>query len=110
MRNKPIEQAFGLAFDRRMFIWLDQQGVRSDEGFSFQFGDRYIAEYLENGKVMEIAIEDAWIDGQSALRIDRRSISTWRSSHETLSSADRMRVANNVRRACEFQGLRTTFD
>lgn len=93
-----------------MFIWLNKQGVRSDEGFALQFVGRLTAEYREDGKVVEIAIEDASIDGQAALRIDRRSISAWRSSDETLSSSHRARIADNVRRACEFQGLRVILD
>ncbi len=92
-----------------MFTWLNKQGVQSDEGFSFQFVGRFAAEYREGTKVMVVAIEDGFLDGKPAVNVSRGAFGSWRDGSSTLPG-DQTRIADNFRRACEFQGLRVVFD
>lgn len=93
-----------------MFTWLNKQGVQSDEGFALQFVGRFTAEYREGSKVMEVEIEDGFLDGKPAVNVSRSAFKSWRDDSFTLPPADQNRIAENFRRACEFQGLSVVFD
>lgn len=93
-----------------MFTWLNKQGVQSDEGFALQFVGRFIAEYREGSKVMEVEIEDGFIDGKPAVNVSLGAFKSWRDDPSTLSKDNQNRIAENFRRACEFQGVSVAFD
>jgi hypothetical protein len=93
-----------------MFTWLSKQGVQSDEGFSLQFVGRFSAEYREGSKVMEVAIEDGFLGGKPCVNVSRGAFRSWRGDSAALSQDDQGRIADNFRRACEFQGLSVVFD
>jgi hypothetical protein len=93
-----------------MFIWLNKQGVQSEEGFALQFVGRFIAEYREGTKVMEVEIEDGFLHGKPAVNVSREAFKSWRDDSSILPKDDQNRIAENFRRACEFQGLSVVFD
>ncbi|MBK7617018.1 MAG: hypothetical protein IPJ08_22210 [Burkholderiales bacterium] len=93
-----------------MFTWKNKQGVQSDEGFALQFVGRFAAEYREGSKVMEVEIEDGFLDGKPAVNVSRAAFRSWRDDSSTLPPDDQIRIADNFRRACEFQGLSVVFD
>jgi len=87
-----------------MFEWLNKQGVRSSDGFEFQFTGRFTAEYREHGRVIEL-----YVDGTPS------TTTVYESALEPLWSdipnaferkAERNRVISNIREALEFQGMR----
>lgn len=53
----PFGYAGASHFRAVMFEWLSKQGVRSSEGFEFQFTGRFTAEYREGDRVMELEVE-----------------------------------------------------
>jgi len=93
-----------------MFTWLNKQGVQSDEGFTLQFVGRFTAEYREGSKVMEVEIEDGFLNGKPAVNVSRGAFKSWRGDSSVLSQDVQSRIADNFRRACEFQGLSVVFD
>jgi len=93
-----------------MFTWLNKQGVQSDEGFAVQCVGRFTAEYREGSKVMEVEIEDGFFNGKPCVNVSRGAFASWRGQSATLSRDDQDRIADNFRRACEFQGLSVVFD
>lgn len=93
-----------------MFTWLNKQGVQSDEGFVLQFVGRFTAEYREGIKVMEVEIEDGFLNGRPAVNVSCTAFKSWRGESVTLPLETQNRIADNFRRACEFQGLGVVFD
>jgi hypothetical protein len=93
-----------------LFTWINKQGVRSDEGFALQFVGRFTAEYREGTKVMEIEVEDGFLDGKPAINVARGAFGSWRGDSSPIPPDDQRRIADNVRRACEFQGLTVVFN
>lgn len=89
-----------------MFTWLSKQGVESDEGFAFQFVDRFSAEYREPGRKLMVEVQDAFVDGKPAVQASCNCCATWHGEHAVISRDDQDRIIDNIRGACEFQGLR----
>jgi hypothetical protein len=85
-----------------MFTWINKQAVRSDEGFEFWFTGRFSAEYREDGRVMDVAVEGSG----PLIDISLQSL-RWR-NHDRAPDEHR-RIADNIRRACEFQKLFVVF-
>jgi hypothetical protein len=87
-----------------VFTWLNKQGVRSDQGFEFQFTGRFTAEYRENGRTTEMYVEG----GQGSISIYDGSLKRLFGSIE--NAIDRKkeydRLVGNIRAALEFQGLK----
>jgi hypothetical protein len=85
------------------FTWLNKQGVRSSQGFEFQFTGRLKAEYRERGRVTELYVEDT-SSGITAYEGDLRHL--WNAIPEpTAQEQERHRIIENVRSALAFQGL-----
>jgi hypothetical protein len=87
-----------------MFTWSNKQGVRSDEGFEFQFTGRFTAEYRENGRVTDMYVED----GVGWIIIYEGSIeSLWNNKDNPFERKfERNRIVKNLQDALAFQGLR----
>lgn len=92
-----------------MFTWLNKQGVQSDEGFALQFTGRFTAEYKEGIRVMEVEIEHGLLNGSPAIHVSATAFKVWRGESEILPLETQKRIADNFRRACEFQGLSVVF-
>jgi hypothetical protein len=89
-----------------MFTWLNKQGVRSDEGFEFQFTGRFTAEFRENGRVTELAVEDMASGARPGVAISVDSLAPlWLSWPDAWREQRRAKILKNVREAVEFQGL-----
>lgn len=93
-----------------MFTWLNKQGVQRDEGFALQFVGRFTAEYREGSKVMEVDIEDGFLNGKPVVNVSRGAFKTWQGNSVELAQDVQSQIADNFRRACEFQGLSVIFD
>lgn len=87
-----------------MFTWLNKQGVRSDQGFEFQFTGRFTAEYREGGRVADMYVES----GGGIVTVYEGSLEKlWNDIANTVEKkAERDRVITNVREALAFQGLK----
>ena len=83
-----------------MFVWLNKQGVRSDDGFEFQFTGRFTAEYREGDRTMDLDI-----DGAPIVTIHNEEPLHWRKC-SSLSPEARKRVLANIKAALEFMDLR----
>jgi len=87
-----------------MFVWLNKQGVRSDQGFEFQFIDRFSAEYRENEDYIILNLEDGIKDGRSCITISSSDLKMWNSGL-LIEQNDRNRIVTNIQESLEFQNL-----
>ena len=60
-----------------MFTWLNKQGVQSDAGFVVQFTGRFTCEYREDGRVLELEVEDGVVVQQPCINIKRVAFASW---------------------------------
>jgi Immunity protein 74 len=77
--------------------------VYSDEGFSVEVLGRTGIEYCEGGKSM--SVDSEVLATGHGIAVFRNSIKGWRSPHEKeqITSAERQRILENIRRAIEFR-------
>jgi hypothetical protein len=83
-----------------MFEWLNKGGVRSSDGFEFQFTGRSTAQYREGEHIIELDVEGSpivSIHNDEPLRWGRGS---------NLSAEAKNRVLANIKAALEFMELR----
>ncbi len=92
-----------------MFTWLNKQGVRSDDGFEFQYTGRFSAEYREGRKVVSLHVEDGLTAGAPCTIVDPTAFDRW-DGGEPISAGDRDRMFRNLREAVEFQGLKLVIE
>jgi hypothetical protein len=88
-----------------VFTWLNKQGVRSAHGFEVQFTGRFDAEYREDGRLINLYVEDGLSGGLPAILIEPGSFERWKDG-QPLSIDEQRRVLENFRQALEFQGLK----
>jgi hypothetical protein len=88
-----------------MFIWLNKQGVRSDEGFEVQRTSRFDAEYREGGRLVRLDVEGSCIGGLPCIILDPESFANW-SDGTPISNAEQERLFRNFEAAMAFQGLK----
>ena len=88
-----------------MFTWLNKQGIRSKEGYEFQRTGRFTAEYRENGRTVDMYVEGG---AGGALTIYEGSLEPLLAGIENPfeRKTEHNRLANNLRKALEFQGLK----
>lgn len=86
------------------FHWLNNQGVRSDSGFEFQFTGRFSAEYRENNRVTSMYVEG----GAGTLTIYEGSLEGLLSGIENSSERkiEQNRLIKNLHEALAFQNLK----
>jgi hypothetical protein len=82
-----------------MFQWLNKQGVRSSDGFEFQFTGRSTAEYREGERVVDLDV-----GGSPIVSIHNREPLCWRRG-SILSRDSRERVLANIKAALEFMDM-----
>jgi hypothetical protein len=88
-----------------VFTWLNKQGVRSDQGFEFQFTGRFDAIYREGTKAVSLYVEDGrTAGGLPCIIVDPTAFDRW-DGGEQISTEQQTRLFNNLREAVEFQGL-----
>lgn len=84
------------------FTWMNKQGVRSSDGFDFQFTGRFSAEYRESGRVIRLDVES----GAGVVAIREHALQGMSSNaNDPIVVAGRERIATNIRAALEFMGL-----
>ena len=83
-----------------MFEWLNKQGVRSSDGFEFQFTGRFSAEYREGESVVDLDVADSPI-----VSIHNDELLHWRRG-SNLTAEARSRVLSNIKAALEFMDMR----
>jgi hypothetical protein len=88
-----------------MFTWLNKQGVRSDQGFEFQFTGRFDAIYRQGGKAVSLYVEDGrTASGLPCIIVDPAAFDHW-DGGEHISTEQQARLFSNLCEAVEFQGL-----
>ena len=90
-----------------MFIWLNKQGVQSDAGFVVQFTGRFICEYREGGRILDLEVEDGVIGQQPCINIKRDVFESWNVAgvKHDIPEEQQLRMLQNFKDAMEFQGL-----
>ena len=88
-----------------MFKWLNKQGVESDAGFVVQFTGRFTCEYREEGRILEIEVEDGLIGDKPCINIKRNAFAYWNSG-TPISPDLQAKMLQNFKDAMEFQGLK----
>jgi|CZKF01.1.fsa_nt_gi hypothetical protein len=98
------------------FVWLNKQGVASDQGFVLQRVDRYAYEYREAKRTMRLEGESI-VAGLGDSSFGFGFYSHWRDAswqplfHDIqVSEDDRMRIVRNIKEAMAFKGGMVEFD
>jgi hypothetical protein len=98
------------------FVWLNKQGVASDQGFVLQRVDRYAYEYREANRTMRLEGESIVAGlGDSSFGFGfypHWRDTTWQPPYDAIpvSEEDRMRIVRNIREAMAFKGGKVEFD
>lgn len=98
------------------FVWLNKQGVASDQGFVVQRVERYALEYREGNRVMQLRGESIYGNlGNASFGFGfypgwRTAIWQPPFSNVEVSQADRDRIIENIKAAFAFMGGKVEFD
>lgn len=87
-----------------MFTWLNKQGVKSDKGFVVQRTDRFLCDYREGARKIEVDVESGLVGGQPCINVSSQSFSQW-GDGERIPPEKKSEIIQNFREAMEFQGL-----
>jgi hypothetical protein len=97
------------------FVWLNKQGVASDQGFVLQRVDRFAFEYREADHTMRLEGESTYsgLGGASfgfSLYANWRN-ATWQPPFATvpINQNDRDRIVQNIKEAMTFMGGTVVF-
>jgi hypothetical protein len=90
--------------EKRMFTWINKQGVRSSEGFEVQSTGRFTIEYREAGRVITVYVEDGY-QGGPCVDIADNAFQQWDHSALINSLEEQARLLRNFKRAIAFQGV-----
>ncbi len=93
--------------------WINNQGVKSDEGFIVQVIDQHTLEYRESaGRSLLIGMEIGFTDSMKpSVIIDPKSIAEWRDGDTTaLTTDEQARVRKRIEDAMHFQGMAIEFE
>ncbi len=93
------------------FVWLNKQGVASDEGFVLQRVDRYAYEYREANRFLRLKGEDFCTDGRYGFGFYGFP-DFWESPYNRvpITEADRERIITNIKEAMVFKNVLTKFE
>ena len=89
------------------FVWLNKQGVASDQGFVLERVDRFAFEYREGNRTMRLEGESI-VGG--ALGDAKFGFVFYSSCHEGVSKVERERIMANIKAAMAFMGGHSDFD
>ena len=87
-----------------MFIWLNKQGVKSDQGFEVQSIDRFTIEYTEKNKRISVSVERGYNAGRPCVIIENNVFEKW-DDGECISPKRQAQIKKNFKKAMEFQGV-----
>jgi hypothetical protein len=92
------------------FVWLNKQGVASDQGFTLQSVDRFAFEYREANRKMRLEGESI-VAGLGKASFGFGFYPTWRNAGWQapfdaipISERDRQRIVQNIKEAMTFKG------
>lgn len=95
-----------------MFMWLNKQGVKSDDGFILQSEHRYYYHYIENNHVIKIYVEPLRdSEGGYFEEICIKNDIKWESPHEAeaISSEKLKDIRDNISTALQFMDIKHYF-
>lgn len=98
------------------FVWLNKQGVASDEGFVVQRMERFAYEYRENDRVMRLEGESLYGNLENASWgfgfYPSWRTAKWQPPFESveISPTDRDRIVQNINAAFAFMGGTAEFE
>lgn len=93
-----------------MFTWLNKQGVKSDKGFIVQSINRFIIEYRESTKTIQVSTELALLpSGEAGVYIYPDEFEKW-SDGTPISKDKQKEILQNFKDAMEFQGVKVLTD
>ncbi len=92
-----------------MFVWLNKQGVKNEEGFVFQFTGKFTAEYRLADKKATIEVEDGYLNGAPCISMSPHAFDKW-DGGESIPFELKNKLISSVKAALEFQGLQLVFD
>ena len=98
------------------FVWLNKQGVASDQGFVLQSMDRTIFEYREANHVLKLEGESI-VSGLGGASFGFGFYPTWREAlwqspyhNSFISDVDRDRIVINIKEAIKFMDGLAVFE
>jgi len=98
------------------FVWLNKQGVASDQGFVVQRVERFVVEYREANRTMRLEGESI-VGGLEPGQFGFGFYHTWRYAQWespycgfSISDRDRERIVQNIKDAMAFMGGKVEFD
>jgi hypothetical protein len=98
------------------FVWLNKQGVASDQGFVLQSVARYAFEYREANRTMRLEGESI-VGGLGTASFGFGFYPGWRNarwqppfSAVPVSDDDRNRIVQNIKEAMAFMSGKVEFD
>ena len=98
------------------FVWLNKQGVASDQGFVFQRTERYACEYREANRTMRLEGESIFGNLGSASFgfgfYPSWREAEWQPPYDIIPVLDRERerIVQNIREAMAFMGGKVEFE
>lgn len=96
-----------------MFMWLNNQGVRSSKGFTFQCMDRFYFHYIEDGKCIRVHVEPGISDSDGGYCIAYLdSLAHWLPpfEREPISAEKQAEIRQNIADALAFMGIQHRFE
>lgn len=107
--NHLRKSAFGQkrTFERQqhMFTWLNNQGVKSSDGFEVQSVDRFAIEYREGSLVVTVPVELGSYGGDSSVRIPATAFTRWDNYRPVNSPQKQAQMRANFVAAMHFQNV-----
>lgn len=98
------------------FVWLNKQGVTSDQGFVLQRVDRFAYEYREANRTMRLEGESIY-GGLGGAKFGFGFYPSWHDAswqppfeNIPVSGADRERIVENIKAAMAFMEAKVEFD
>ncbi len=91
------------------FVWLNKQGVASDQGFVLQSVDRYAFEYREANRVARLKGESFRRDGRCGFGFYGFP-DWWEPPYDKVPVAEVDRIINNIKEAMAFMDILTKFE
>ena len=93
-----------------MFVWLNKQGVESDQGFIVQSISRFIIEYRELSKVIKISTEIGMLkNGKACVYVYPDEFEKWNDG-TLIDPVKQKEIFQNFKDAMEFQGVEVLTD
>ncbi len=96
-----------------MLKWLNKQGVESDKGFTVQSMSRFMIEYREGEKKIDVSVENGRLaTGEPCVIIEPTAFERWNDDppYISLPAEKQDAMLANFTEAMEFQGLQVSVE